>query len=585
MDESPAHLLFHIVARDDLDPLARVPGAITVDRLRDRLGSALRGERAVELSFDDAHPSVLEHGLPLLRSMGLSAHVFAATGHVGQTKHSLGWDGLRRLAAAGWDVGSHHERHERMGWRQYDEDDAAWRARLTAAARRSRETLERELRAPVGSFAYPFGEAPAGAREAVATAGFERAYTVALDFGWGGDPMGIPRVDGLPGEAPADDTPGISVIVPACDRLPTLREVVRRWSLQSYPADRWEVIVGDDGSTADLAAELAPWLGPNVRVERLPGSGSTFRAGQARQHGAERARFDVLAFLDADVAVDQDFLWHLSWTHARDPRAVVLGYLSGYNLTDLGHRHEAADIAPTERLTGDVVPVIPDRSREPALAACFDNVALLDEPWGLAYTGNLSVRRSLLAEAGGFATDFEGWGFEDVDLGVRLHGAGARWTFSRFALSYHLAEPDEGPTSNPFRDPAPTPDKFAGVLRNLATLESRHPGHGGVQRFVASVRSDIDEICSRPWTVGVRVDGPGGFSTWQILDRIAYARRVGAKELYVLGPGVAARDDVEVWVAAARGAGLAVALEVDAESLDAGHADALRRLGISLRPA
>jgi hypothetical protein len=40
--------------------------------------------------------------------------------------------------------------------------------------------------------------------------------------------------------------------------------------------------------------------------------------------------------------------------------------------------------------------VIPVRSREPTLRAGLDNLDRLDEPRRLAYTGNLSVPRTLL---------------------------------------------------------------------------------------------------------------------------------------------------------------------------------------------
>lgn len=582
MDEpSTPHLLFHVVDEP-------VPGAVSADDLKDRLEAQIGAHGGVAVSFDDAHPSIRK-ATPVLKALGLTATVFAATAHVGATEHSLDAAGLRGLDPL-WSVGSHAHRHERMGWRQYGEDRRAHQTRLAEGARASRAALEAMLDRPVDAFAYPFGEAPRVARSAVAAAGFAAGYTVNESMDWNGDAMGRPRVDGL-ATTPAEATPGISVIVPACDRVEVLAEVVRRLAGQSYPV--YEVIVVDDGSEADLGTALRPeallaavardprgWSGPtDLRIVRLPGSDGRFRAGQARQFGAEQARFEVLAFLDADIAVDQDYLWHLAWVHARDRRTVLLGCLSGYNLQDLGWRHEVADIAAADRLTGDVVPVIPDRSREPTLAACLDNVALLDDPWALAYTGNLSLRKDLLDEVGGFATEFSGWGFEDVDLGVRLHEAGASYVFSRFALGYHLADPTPLPLSNPFRDPSPNRETFAGVVANLATLGDRHRGHAGIEAFCASVRGDIDEICSQPYTVGVRVEGPGGFSTQQILDRVAYAHRVGASELYLLGPGVAERDDLEQVVGAA--GDLAVVMEA---TVSRSRADQLRGIGIDVRP-
>ena len=603
-EPTATNLLFHAVVDDD--GRQPPPGAISVHRLETRiqglLDAGLRPARLADyargrapgpdrftVSFDDADPSVDSLAAPLLARLGVPATVFVPTGHTGRTPLTLDWPQLRELIARGWDVGSHAFRHERLGWRLYDEDEAAWERRVRRSAERSRDDLSDHLGIEADLFAWPFGEAPERVRRAVSGAGFRAAFSVDVTTAWDGDPLAIPRIDGAPAPPDVDPTPGITVVVPACDRLALLREVVRRLADQSYPEDRFEVIVVNDGGDPEALSEaLAPWLCRQIRIATLSGGDGTFRAGQARQLGADQAGFDVVAFLDADVAVDADFLWHLGWVHARDPRAVLLGYLGGYNLHDLGFRHDLADVARADRLTGDALPVVPDRSREVLLQACFDNIALLDDPWSLAYTGNLSVRKSLLDEAGGFATEFDGWGFEDVDLGVRLHEAGARWVFSRFALAYHMADPDEvagrQTPRNPFRRSRPEPEAFAGVLRNLGILERLHPAHRGVTAFAAQVRADVDEICGRPCTVGVDAQGPGGFPLHQILDRVAYAQRVGARELYVLGPDVALREDLESVAAAAALAGLTVAMEVEAElAAERGVVDRLARLGIDAR--
>jgi peptidoglycan/xylan/chitin deacetylase (PgdA/CDA1 family) len=603
-EPTATNLLFHRVVEGG--GRGEPPGAISVDRLeariRELLESGVEPARLVDyargrapgpdrftVSFDDADPSVASLAAPLLERLGVPATVFVPTGHTGRTPLTLGWPQLRELVVRGWDVGSHASRHERLGWRLYDEDEAAWERRVRRSAARSLDDLSDHLGIEAELFAWPFGEAPRGVRRAVSEAGFRAAFSVDVTTSWDGDPLAIPRLDGVPEQSDIDPTPGISVVVPTCDRLGVLREVVRRLADQSYPEELFEVIVVNDGGDPEALSEaLAPWLCSRVRIAQLPEADGRFRAGQARQLGAERAGFDVVAFLDADVAVDADFLWHLAWVHARDPRAVLLGYLSGYNLHDLGLRHDLCDVARADRLTGDALPVIPDRSREPSLQACFDNIALLDDPWTLAYTGNLSLRRSLLAEAGGFATEFDGWGFEDVDLGIRLHAVGVRWIFSRFALGYHVADPDEVAGAsiprNPFRQETPEASAFDGVLRNLGILESQHPGRRDVAGFAAQVRADIDEICGRPYTVGVDVRGPGGFPLHQILDRVAYAKRVGARELYVLGPGVATREDLESVAAAAALSGLSLAMEVEADlATEGGVIDRLQRLGIDPR--
>jgi peptidoglycan/xylan/chitin deacetylase (PgdA/CDA1 family)/GT2 family glycosyltransferase len=507
------------------------------------------------LTFDDAHASLLAVGLPLLRRLDVPAAVFVPTDYVGTSDEFLGWDDLRKLRDAGWTIGSHGRRHTRASWRLYDEDDAAERRRLDDEMGTSRAILEKKLGIGVLDFAYPYGEVTPAAREAVARAGYARAFIVGPSLAWDGDALAIPRLDalevhGLVQPRTTRPTP-ISVIIPACDRHEMLREVVATWSAQTYPADAFEVIVVDDGSRSPLGPALEG--APAVRlVSGGGGSGpsGTFRAGMARQRGAAEARFDTFAFVDADVAVGRDFLWHLDWIHQGVPDAAVLGYLSGYNLYDLGFTQGTEDL---RRAGADALPILPDRSREPALRHCLDNLDWLKEPWRLAYTGNLSVPRKLFERVGGFAREFEGWGLEDLDLGYRLHKAGAAFVFSRFAVGHHLVDPTESSPRNPFRaaGTSPTRDRFAGYERNLATLAALHANDPVILRFVAQARADIDETCGKPDTIGVEFGGvcslecawhrrlhkcqPGGVDEHELHDRLAYATKVGARALYLLG--------------------------------------------------
>ncbi len=579
------NLFFHYVSAGA--PERRM--TVSVAELRAAIeGQRAAGRRAVSLleyatappddgcftiSFDDAHASIRDHAAPLIAELGVPATLFVPTAYVGTSSELLGWDDLRRLAGAGWTLGSHAHTHPRMGWRLYDEDAAAHRARLLDECVRSRRILERELGEAPRLFAYPYGEAPDVARAAVAEAGYAAAFTVG-ELAGDGDPLRIPRRDGEPvsarveaaGAAPPT---GISVIVPAFERVQILSEVVTRLASQSYPEARYEVIVVDDGSAEDLSP-IFDEMPDNVRCVRQ--GDAAFRAGQARQRGADEARHEVLAFLDADVAVGPDFLWHLDWIHRREPDAVVLGYLSGYNLHDLGHRHTLGDVrgADLGRLA-----VIPDRSREPALRACFDHPEWLEAPWSLTYTGNVSLPKARLAQVGGFADDFVGWGLEDIDLGYRLHRSGARFLFSRFAVGFHLTDVEEAAPRNPFRRDEPSRGDFEAYFENLARLERRHGADPSMAAFIARSRSDVDEICSRPHTVGIEFGGeasvrapfhaalnrlvPGGVPFHELLDRVAYATRVKAKSVYLLGGAPAEHpaflelvrraDEVVSWVA------------------------------------
>ena len=110
--------------------------------------------------------------------------------------------------------------------------------------------------------------------------------------------------------------PFCSVIVPTHRRPAQLAECLRALSELDYPADRYEVIVVDDGGGVPLDPLLAAFRG-ELAVTCLTG----LHAGPAaaRNTGAARARGDLLAFTDDDCRPRRDWLRRLAERHAAQP--------------------------------------------------------------------------------------------------------------------------------------------------------------------------------------------------------------------------------------------------------------------------
>ena len=85
----------------------------------------------------------------------------------------------------------------------------------------------------------------------------------------------------------------ISVIVPVHNGARFLSEALRSVKSQTLPAD--EIIVVDDGSS-DASADIVRREHPDVVLVRLLGAD----AAEARNVGAQRARYEALAFFDHD---------------------------------------------------------------------------------------------------------------------------------------------------------------------------------------------------------------------------------------------------------------------------------------------
>lgn len=111
----------------------------------------------------------------------------------------------------------------------------------------------------------------------------------------------------------------ISVIVPCynCERY--IRPCLEALLAQSYPLDRYEVILVDNGST-DSSASLARQY-PNVTVIEASARG----AYAARNAGVRASSGPILAFTDADCEVCPTWLEQIGTAMKNRETAVLLG--------------------------------------------------------------------------------------------------------------------------------------------------------------------------------------------------------------------------------------------------------------------
>lgn len=95
----------------------------------------------------------------------------------------------------------------------------------------------------------------------------------------------------------------MSVVVPTYQRQDLLERCLMALLAQDYPADRYEIIVADDGpsdATRDLVARLAAQRPDGPALVYVPVIGTQGPAA-ARNRGWERARANVIAFTDDDT--------------------------------------------------------------------------------------------------------------------------------------------------------------------------------------------------------------------------------------------------------------------------------------------
>lgn len=207
----------------------------------------------------------------------------------------------------------------------------------------------------------------------------------------------------------------ISIVIPTYNRKPILEKCLRALEKQQFTDNKisqYEVILVDDGSTDGTLEWLEKHRSELSHV--YPFSQAHLGPAAARNLGVENAKGDIIIFIDSDLVVTERFLQ----SHAD---ALEKGKQS------LGH----------DRLFtyGWVI------------NTCnFENPT--SEPYKItdfsaAYfaTGNVAIPRKWLEKVGLFDTRFQLYGWEDLELGVRLKQLGLKLIKCPEAVGYHWHPP------------------------------------------------------------------------------------------------------------------------------------------------
>jgi hypothetical protein len=196
----------------------------------------------------------------------------------------------------------------------------------------------------------------------------------------------------------------VSFIVPVRNDAVNLERCLEAIRANTYPKDRIEIIVADNGSH-DRSREVAKRAG--ARTLELPG----LTVGALRNAAVREAKGDILAFVDADHQIDANWLTH-AVAALREPGTGAVG----------------APYAPPPQPTW--VQEIYDGLRDHRCGR--REVAWLG-------SGNLAVWRATFEASGGFDESLTTC--EDVDLCARFRSRGYRILSDSRLRSVHYGDP------------------------------------------------------------------------------------------------------------------------------------------------
>lgn len=217
----------------------------------------------------------------------------------------------------------------------------------------------------------------------------------------------------------------LTIVMPTHNRSDVLGRVLR--TLESQIAEQRasvEVIVCDDGS-ADATSEVLalPWSMPMLSMRLAHNSGPA----KARNTALAHARGQVVLFLGDDIEPGPGMIAaHIAWHRAHPDRRDAL----------LGHTTWPANMKTTPFM---------QFLEQGGRALFFDYQDLpRNRPVSGAkfYTCNVSLKRALYEEVGGFDESFPFASHEDLEYGLRLEQAGMRLWYDPSVLGLHWHQLD-----------------------------------------------------------------------------------------------------------------------------------------------
>jgi GT2 family glycosyltransferase len=282
-------------------------------------------------------------------------------------------------------------------------------------------------------------------------------------------------------EPPLASGAAISVVVPALNLASTLPDLLLALDRQRDVGAAFECIVVDDGST-DQTAEAALRTPVHYELRVLRNAVNEGRSA-ARNRGWRAAGGELVVFLDGDMVPESTLL--------RDyARALTSGQLDVLCGTRLNMPKDSvrSDQSFDERAASAKLGQYPSpRAAELELALrelCQGGAPSVVCAFGLI-TSNSAVRRSALADSGGFDVSLRR--FEDTELGIRLWQSGARFGFvngARAIHSYAGSDADRGLS-----------------LAELQGMFWRHPRSVVVATYLW-LTHQLDESSSEPGVAG-----------------------------------------------------------------------------------
>ncbi|MFA5878945.1 MAG: glycosyltransferase [Candidatus Margulisiibacteriota bacterium] len=202
-----------------------------------------------------------------------------------------------------------------------------------------------------------------------------------------------------------------SIIIPTYNRLPILKKCLKAFENQKITSKEikgFEIILIDDAST-DGTADWFTFNYKNQPNFRLLEQKSNQGRSHTRNFGIRAASGDMIMFVDSDIVVLDDFI----------------------------EAHYQAFLAAKNRLNTDRLYTVGPEVHTANFETPINNDYKIAPFSDLFITCNASIPKYLLEECGGFDEDFTLYGYEDIEIGIRLNKAKVKGVKAQTAVGFH----------------------------------------------------------------------------------------------------------------------------------------------------
>lgn len=286
----------------------------------------------------------------------------------------------------------------------------------------------------------------------------------------------------------------VSIIIPSYNKFPLNLFTLYSLENQTFNPAKMEVIFIDDASTDQTEEKLKNYH-PPYQFNYIRNKTNLGRA-KVRNIGIRSARGSLLIFLDAEMVTESDFVEKHHRYHQSKSKLILSGVMHSKKIytcifpefqqdvlnriTDLTTNNQEIN----KRLRDFPLPSdkpypliektdIKSSSYKDLVFKSFSWFQKITRnfdaelggfmfPWMAFLTGNVSIRKEFIEQAGLFDEEFIQYGYEDWELGYRLYKMGAKYMVRNDVTTYH----QEHPVGQ---------SKWKEAIHNLRLFIKKHP--------------------------------------------------------------------------------------------------------------